>query len=73
MAYWRVHSLAVSSYLRLLVLQRCAMSGTSGSSGFGSVSNELIESSTLLMVSAGLHWSFRMSRQMAPLALILGW
>jgi hypothetical protein len=25
------------------------------------------------MVSAGLHWSRRMSRQMLPFALMLGW
>jgi hypothetical protein len=27
----------------------------------------------LLTVSAGDHWSLRMSRQMAPLLLMLGW
>jgi hypothetical protein len=41
--------------------------------GFGSVSREQMDSSTLLTVSAGLHWSFRMSRQMPPLLLMLQW
>ena len=40
-----------------------AISGTSGSSGLASVSKEEIDRSTLEIVSAGLHWSFRMSRQ----------
>ena len=31
------------------------------------MSSEQMDSSTLEMVSAGLHWSFRMSRQMPPL------
>ena len=35
----------------------CAISGTSGSLGFGSVSSEEIERSTLEIVRAGLHWS----------------
>jgi hypothetical protein len=74
------------------------MSGTSGSSGFGSVNIEQIDSSTvqnenrkkealqidgpvirigtinvpLEMVSAGDHWSLKMSRQIDPLALMLG-
>ena len=79
----------------------CAISGTSGSSGLGSVSNEHIDSRTwpthtrtkrvreqetasnmantpshtrtLEMVSAGDHWSLRMSRQMPPLLLMLQW
>ena len=38
-----------------------------------SVSSELIESSTLEIVSAGDHWSLRMSRQMEPWLLTLGW
>lgn len=74
------------------------MSGTSGSSGFGSVNIEQIDKSTveshrkkestfqdnssvtergmmnvpLEIVSAGDHWSLRMSRQIDPLALMLG-
>ena len=43
------------------------MSGTSGSLGLGSVSSEQMLSKTLEMVSAGLHWSLRMSRQIPPL------
>jgi hypothetical protein len=73
------------------------MSGTSGSSGFGSVNIEQIDKSTvkrgkvvtfqidgpaiargtinvpLEIVSAGDHWSLKMSRQIDPLALMLGW
>ena len=51
----------------------CAISGTRGSSGFGSVSSDDSDSKTFEMVSAGLHWSFKMSRQILPLALMLGW
>ena len=46
---------------------------TSGSSGLGSVNSEQMDRSTLEMVSAGLHWSLRISRQMEPLLLMLGW
>ena len=46
MAYFLVHSCARSLYLFLSVLNIRAISGTSGSSGFGSVSNEQIESRT---------------------------
>jgi hypothetical protein len=48
------------------VLSRCAISGIRGSSGFGSVSSEEMERSTLEMVSAGLQLSLRISRQMPP-------
>jgi hypothetical protein len=73
MVYLCVHPLAVDSYLRRSVLHMWAISGTSGSSGLGSVSREQTESSTLETVSAGLHCSLRMSRQMLPLLLMLGW
>ena len=46
MAYFLVHSLAVDSYLERSVLYTCAISGTKGSSGFGSVSMEQIDSRT---------------------------
>jgi len=48
------------------------MSATKGSSGFGSESRLVILSSTLEIVSAGDHLSFRISRQMRPDELILG-
>ena len=73
MAYLRVHSLADASYFTLSVLYSCAMLGTSGSSGLGSVSSDEIDSSTLEMVSAGDHCSFKMSRQMDPFELMFGW
>jgi len=46
MAYFWVQLLAVVSYLALSVLYMWAISGTSGSSGFGSVKREQIERST---------------------------
>lgn len=92
MAYFLVHSLAVASYLARSVLYTCAISGTSGSSGFGSVSIEQMDRRTKIsqwvflannssqemrmipfdMVSAGLHWSLKMSKHMLPLEFMLG-
>ena len=46
MAYFRVHSLASSLYLLRSVLYILAISGTRGSSGFGSVSSEQIDNNT---------------------------
>ena len=62
---------AAETYLS--VLKILAISGTRGSSGFGSQSREQTERRTLLMVRAGDHWDRRMSRQMEPLELMLGW
>ena len=45
-AYFSVHRRAIFSYSGLLVLYNWAISGTSGSSGLGSVSSEQMESST---------------------------
>jgi hypothetical protein len=45
-AYFWVQLLAVVSYLLLSVLYMWAISGTRGSSGFGSVNKEQIESNT---------------------------
>ena len=45
-AYFLVHSRAVASYRARSVLYRCAMSGTRGSSGLGSVSIEQIDRRT---------------------------
>jgi hypothetical protein len=42
-------------------------------SGLGSVNNEQIDSNTFEIVKAGDHWSLRISRQMLPLLLMLGW
>jgi len=72
-AYFLVHSLAWSLYFFLSVLYRRAISGTSGSSGFGSVSSEQMDRRTFEMVRAGDHWLLRMSRQMLPLLLMFGW
>lgn len=54
-AYLRVHSLAVASYLTLSFLNIWAISGTKGSSGLGSVNKELIDKRTLEIVRAGDH------------------
>ena len=51
---------------------RCAISGTSGSSGFASVKRELSERSTFEMVRAGDHCLSKISRQIEPLELIFG-
>ena len=48
-----------------------AISGTRGSSGFGSVSNELNDKSTFEMVKAGDHASFKISKQILPFELML--
>lgn len=50
-----VHIRAVSLYFALFYLNSVAVSGTKGSSGFGSVSNELIDNNTLDIVNAGDH------------------
>ena len=70
-AYFCVHSLAVKSCFLGSFNNSCAISGTSGSFGLGSVSKDEIDSSTFEIVNAGLHWSLRMSRQMAPLLFTL--
>ena len=72
-AYFWVHSRAVASCLALSDLNTRAISGTNGSSGFGSVSREQINSNTFDTVRAGLHWSFKISRQMLPLLFTLQW
>ena len=46
---------------------------TQNQPGLGSVRRDDKDSKTLEMVSAGLHWSFNMSRQMEPFALMFGW
>lgn len=46
MAYLRVHSRANSLYFSLSVLYNLAISGTKGSSGFGSQSKEHIDNNT---------------------------
>lgn len=46
-AYFLVHSLAVASYRGRSVLYRWAISGVKGSSGFGSVKIEHMESNTV--------------------------
>ena len=49
------------------------MSGIRGSDGLGSVSRELIDSSTLETVRAGLHSSFKISNHMFPSESMFGW
>ena len=50
-----------------------AISGTKGSSGLASVIKDDRDSNTFEIVKAGDHWSFRISKQIDPLALMLGW
>jgi len=73
MAYFWVHSLACWRYLELSFLKSFAISGTSGSSGLGSQSREQMDNRTLEMVRAGDHCDLKMSKQMLPLLLMLGW
>ena len=55
MAYFCVHSRAIRLNPSRSFLNFFAISGTSGSSGFGSVNSEQMDNSTFEMVSAGLH------------------
>lgn len=72
-ACFAVHSRAVLSYFARSFSNIRAISGTNGSFGFGSVSSEQIESSTLLMVSAGDHCCFRISRPVSIRMECAGW
>jgi hypothetical protein len=67
-----VHSLAVLWNVAGCCLSCVAIAGTSGWSGFGSVSSDEMDSSSFEMPSAGVHASRRMSRQMPPFSLMLG-
>ena len=49
-----------------------AISGSSGSSGFGSHNNEHIDNRTFGIVNAVDHCEFNMSRDIIPLLFILG-
>lgn len=72
-AYLPVHSRANFVYFSRSVLYTRAISGTRGSSGFGSVRREQIESKTLLIVNAGDHWDLRMSKHILPFEFMFGW
>lgn len=73
MAYFLVH-LAASLLKAFLFFLNClAMAGTSGSSGLGSDISDDSDSNTLDIVNAGDHCFLRMSRQISPLLLTLGW
>lgn len=72
MAYLRVHSLASSLYFSLSVLYILAISGTNGSSGFGSHNREQMDKRTLEIVRAGDHCDLKISKQMLPLLFIFG-
>eukprot|EP01084_Bolivina_argentea_P185179 319349_1 len=70
-AYFCVHSLANLSCAFLFVLYNFALSGTNGSSGFGSVNNEQIDNKTFETVNAGDQLSFKISKQIPPLSFTL--
>jgi hypothetical protein len=56
------------------MLHRCnKIKGVRDIPGLGSVSSEQIDRSTLEMVSAGLHCSRKMSKQIAPFDAMFGW
>ena len=49
------------------------MDGTKAWLGLGSHSKELMDSKSLDMVIIGDHWDLRISTQIYPFRLILGW
>lgn len=69
-AYLRAHSLAMSSYLGRSVLYMCAISGTSGSSGFGSVSSEQMDKSTCSSKPESIQ--LNLAQQLAPQSQLEG-
>merc|ERR1712193_85767 len=71
-AYLPVHSRANFVYFSRSVLYTRAISGTRGSSGFGSVRREQIERRTLLIARAGDHCDLNMSRHMLPFEFMFG-
>lgn len=72
-AYLPVHSRANFVYFSRSVLYTRAISGTRGSSGFGSVRREQIESKTLLIVNAGDHCDLKISKHILPFEFMFGW
>lgn len=70
-AYNLTHSFAVASCLFLFRLYSCAIAGTSGSAGFGSVRRDDRDKITLYSDSAGDQAVLRRSRQIAPVCAIL--
>lgn len=63
MAYFLVHSRAVASYLGRSDLYTCAISGTRGSSGLGSVSIEQMDKSTAVDIRAEKEHLWRLLAQ----------
>ncbi|CAK0867244.1 unnamed protein product [Prorocentrum cordatum] len=73
MAWRRVISRHRASYSGRLFRYNVAAAWSRGSEKFGSVSSEEMERRTFCRDSTGDHLSFRMSRQMSPPPLTLGW
>ena len=71
-AYIDVYNVARSLNLARLFLYSSAISGSSGSSGFGSVNKEQIDNRTFDIVSAGLQLCFKISTQINPFLLMFG-
>jgi len=71
-AYCKVQARALAAYSSGDFLYKSAISGMSGSFGFGSVRREQILRRTLLMVNAGDQFVFRISRHIMPAELIFG-
>ena len=57
----------------MVTFHSSATSLARGSSGLGADNKAWMESKTVLICSAGLHLSFRMSKQIRPSLSILGW
>jgi len=72
-AYFLVQDRAVVSNFGLLLTKTRAMAGVRGSSGFGSVRRDEMESMRAVMVRAGDQALLRRSRQIPPFASMLGW
>lgn len=72
-AKFLVHSLAVSNACCSFVFQTSATLLSNGSSGFGADINAWILNNTVLICNAGLHLSFKISRQIRPSLSTFGW
>ena len=70
-AYMLVQWRAVLTNMKWLFLYWLATTASCGSSGSAAASRACNESNTVLRVIAAAHWSLRISRQMAPVTLLI--
>ena len=73
MANFSVHSLAVWSANFSSSFHALAIFSANGSSGLGADNSAWMDKSTVRIYNAGLHLSFRISKQMRPRVSMLGW